>query len=161
MRGKLYEPKRGDYILLTVIDTGTGMDRDTMERVFDPFFTTKEMGRGTGLGLASAYGIIKGHGGYIDVESVKEKGTTFSIYLPASEKRVQKVVKTAEEVIRGTETVLLVDDEEASSLQETNLPAIDTCHPSALITSKCPRKASAMIYDDGKRDHVCDILLLS
>jgi two-component system cell cycle sensor histidine kinase/response regulator CckA len=112
MRGKLYEPKRGDYVLLTVIDTGTGMDRDTMERVFDRFFTTKEMGRGTGLGLASAYGIIKGHGGYIDVLSVKEKGTTFSIYLPASEKRVQKVVKTAEEVIRGTETVLLVDDED-------------------------------------------------
>jgi sensor domain CHASE-containing protein/nitrogen-specific signal transduction histidine kinase/CheY-like chemotaxis protein len=111
MSSKLYKPKHGDYVLLTVTDTGTGMDKDTMERIFDPFFTTKEMGRGTGLGLASAYGIIKGHGGYIDVESVKEQGTTFSVYLPASGKRVQKVVKTAEEVIGGTETVLLVDDE--------------------------------------------------
>jgi signal transduction histidine kinase/ActR/RegA family two-component response regulator/ligand-binding sensor protein len=111
MRGKLYEPKRGGYILLTVTDTGTGMDRNTIERIFDPFFTTKEMGRGTGLGLASAYGIIKAHSGYIDVESKKGHGTTFRIYLPASGKEVQKVVKTAEEYIGGTETVLLVDDE--------------------------------------------------
>jgi CheY-like chemotaxis protein len=72
------------------------------------------MGRGTGLGLASAYGIIKGHGGYIDVHSKEGQGATFSIYLPASEKRVQRTVKTAEEVIKllGTITVLLVDDEE-------------------------------------------------
>ena len=111
MTGKLYKPKRGDYVVLTVTDTGMGMDKETMERIFDPFFTTKEMGRGTGLGLASAYGIIKGHGGYIDVESKKGQGTTFSIYLPASEKEVQKVVTTAEEIIEGTGTVLLVDDE--------------------------------------------------
>jgi signal transduction histidine kinase/ActR/RegA family two-component response regulator len=113
MKGKLYDPKPGKYILLTVTDTGVGMDKKTMERVFDPFFTTKEMGRGTGLGLASAYGIIKGHGGYIDVASKKGHGTTFAMYLPASEKKVQEVVKTAEEVIEGTGTVLLTDDEEA------------------------------------------------
>ena len=112
MTGKLYKPKRGDYVVLTVTDTGMGMDKETMERIFDPFFTTKEMGRGTGLGLASVYGIVKGHGGYIDVESKKGQGTTFSIYLPASEKEVHKAVKTAEEVIEGTETVLLVDDEQ-------------------------------------------------
>ncbi len=111
MKSKLYEPKPGNYVLLTVTDTGTGMDKKTMERIFDPFFTTKEMARGTGLGLASAYGIIKGHGGYIDVDSKKGQGTTFRIYLPASEKEVQKVVKAAEEVIEGTEAVLLVDDE--------------------------------------------------
>ena len=112
MTGKLYKPKRGDYVVLTVTDTGMGMDKETMERIFDPFFTTKEMGRGTGLGLASVYGIVKGHGGYIDVESKKGQGTTFSIYLPASEKEVHKAVKTAEGVIEGTGTVLLVDDEQ-------------------------------------------------
>ena len=112
MKGKLYDPKPGNYVLLTVTDTGTGMDKETIERIFDPFFTTKKMGRGTGLGLASAYGIIKGHGGYIDVESNKGRGTTFSIYLPASEKKIQKAIKTAEPFIRGTGTVLLVDDEE-------------------------------------------------
>jgi PAS domain S-box-containing protein len=112
MKGKLYEPKQGKYVLLTVTDTGTGMDKETIERIFDPFFTTKEMGLGTGLGLASAYGIIKGHGGYIDVESKKGHGTTFSVYLPASEKKVPKTVKTADRVVKGTGTILLVDDEE-------------------------------------------------
>ncbi|MCJ7614931.1 MAG: PAS domain S-box protein [Desulfobacterales bacterium] len=112
MKSKVYEPKPGNYILLTVTDTGTGMDKRTAKRIFDPFFTTKEMGRGTGLGLASAYGIIKAHGGYIDVESKKGQGTTFRIYLPVSENKVQQVIKTAEGVIKGTGTVLLVDDEE-------------------------------------------------
>jgi two-component system cell cycle sensor histidine kinase/response regulator CckA len=112
MKDKLYDPKPGGYVLLTVADTGIGMDKQTIDRIFDPFFTTKEMGRGTGLGLASAYGIIKAHAGYIDVESEKGVGTTFSIYLPSSEKEVQKVFKAAKEVIEGTGTVLLIDDEE-------------------------------------------------
>jgi PAS domain S-box-containing protein len=112
MTGKLYKPKRGDYVMLTVTDSGMGMDNKTKERIFDPFFTTKEMGRGTGLGLASAYGIIKGHGGYIDVESQKGQGTTFSIFLPASKKEVERVVKGLERVTKGTGTVLLVDDED-------------------------------------------------
>ncbi len=112
IKGKLYDPKPGNYVLLTVTDTGIGMDKETMERIFDPFFTTKEMGRGTGLGLASAYGIIKGHGGYVDVDSKKGQGSTFSIYLPASERRAQEAVKTVERLTKGTGTVLLVDDEE-------------------------------------------------
>jgi len=113
IKGKLYNPKPGNYVLLEVGDTGIGMDEDTMERIFDPFFTTKEMGRGTGLGLASAYGIVKGHGGYIEIDSKKGEGTTFNIYLPASEKQVESAVKTAGEFMRGAETVLLVDDEAA------------------------------------------------
>jgi PAS domain S-box-containing protein len=110
MKGKAYDPKPANYGMLTVTDTGIGMDQETMEHVFDPFFTTKKVGQGTGLGLASAYGIIKAHGGYIDVDSTKGHGSTFTIYLPVSE-RVYKITEIAEEIIKGTETVLLVDDE--------------------------------------------------
>jgi PAS domain S-box-containing protein len=112
MKSRLYVPRPCKYVMLTVTDTGIGMDNEIKERIFDPFFTTKEMGRGTGLGLASAYGIINGHDGYIDVESRKDEGTTFSIYLPASEKKIAKSVDIAEKLLRGTETVLLIDDEE-------------------------------------------------
>jgi two-component system cell cycle sensor histidine kinase/response regulator CckA len=115
MKAKVYEPKPGNYVVLTVTDTGIGMDKQTIDRIFDPFFTTKEMGRGTGLGLASAYGIIKAHAGYIDVESEEAIGTTFSIYLPASQKKVLKTietVETAERFIKEIGTILFVDDEE-------------------------------------------------
>ncbi|MFO7972425.1 MAG: PAS domain S-box protein [Desulfobacterales bacterium] len=117
MKNKRYDPKPGRYVLLQVTDTGTGMDEKTMERIFEPFFTTKEMGGGSGLGLASVYGIIKGHGGYIDVDSKKGRGTTFSIYLPASGQSVQKTSESNEQIIneqiiKGDKTVLLVDDEE-------------------------------------------------
>ncbi|MEE9612103.1 MAG: PAS domain S-box protein, partial [Desulfatiglandales bacterium] len=111
MKGKLYNPRPGRYVQLNVTDTGIGMDKETSERIFDPFFTTKEMGRGTGLGLASAYGIIKAHGGYIDCDSKKGQGTTFDIYLPASEKEAIEEKKVYGEVLNGTETLLLVDDE--------------------------------------------------
>ena len=112
IRGKLYNPKPGDYVLLTVRDTGVGMDQKTLDRIFEPFFTTKELGRGTGLGLASVYGIVKGHGGYIDVESEEGQGTTFKIYLPASNGEIQKTIEVPDHIIKGTGTILLVDDEE-------------------------------------------------
>ena len=112
MSHKVYEPRPGRYVELMVTDTGEGIDKDDMERIFDPFFTTKEMGRGTGLGLASVYGIIKAHNGYIDVESEKGEGTTFKIYLPLSEEKVLKVEESAEEVIKGNGTILFIDDEE-------------------------------------------------
>jgi PAS domain S-box-containing protein len=102
----------GKYVKITVSDTGSGMDERTRARVFDPFFTTKEMGRGTGLGLASVYGIIKGHRGMINVYSEPGHGTTFTVYLPASEKAVEKDVPLLEEIVRGTETILLVEDEQ-------------------------------------------------
>ena len=112
MNGRLYKPKPGNYVQLTVTDTGTGMDKKTQKRIFDPFFTTKEMGRGTGLGLASVYGIVKGHGGYIDVESGKGHGTTFSIYLPASCKKIHKTLEPPSQPVDGAGTILLVDNEE-------------------------------------------------
>jgi two-component system cell cycle sensor histidine kinase/response regulator CckA len=108
---KPYKPRSGDYILLKVSDTGTGMGQKVMDRIFEPFFTTKDLGRGSGLGLASVYGIIKGHGGYIDVESEKGRGAIFSIYLPASEKSIQKTLEIPERIMEGNENILLVDDE--------------------------------------------------
>ncbi|MCE5264603.1 MAG: PAS domain S-box protein [Deltaproteobacteria bacterium] len=106
-----YSVAPGEYVKITVTDTGTGMDEKTKARIFDPFFTTKEMGRGTGLGLATVYGIIKGHKGTIDVMSEPGRGTTFSIYLPASEKAVVKEKREARPLTRGKETILLADDE--------------------------------------------------
>jgi two-component system cell cycle sensor histidine kinase/response regulator CckA len=102
----------GRYVKISIADTGLGMDETTQQKIFDPFFTTKEMGRGTGLGLASAYGIIKNHDGIINVYSEKGKGTTFNIYLPVSEKEMIKEKKSVIEILKGSETVLLVDDEQ-------------------------------------------------
>ena len=107
-----YKVDPGRYVKLSVVDTGVGMDQATQERIFEPFFTTKEMGRGTGLGLASAYGIIKNHGGHINVYSEKGRGTTFTIYLPASTKTVEQEVRKPRELRQGSETILLVDDED-------------------------------------------------
>jgi len=105
--------KPGRYVRISVTDTGVGMDEKIQARIFDPFFTTKEMGRGTGLGLASAYGIVKSHGGIIQVQSKKGKGSTFHLYLPASEKKPVEEKRIPEKIMKGRETVLLVDDEES------------------------------------------------
>jgi two-component system cell cycle sensor histidine kinase/response regulator CckA len=115
MKEHLYDVIPGEYVVITVTDTGIGMDKETQSRIFDPFFTTKEVGQGTGLGLASSYGIIKNHGGYIAVESEKGRGSTFSVYLPASDTAVDTPVEERGglqvELMRGIETILLVDDE--------------------------------------------------
>jgi CheY-like chemotaxis protein len=107
-----YRVKAGDYIRITAADTGIGMDEKTKKRIFEPFFTTWGMGPGKGLGLASVYGIIKNHEGFIDVDSQKDRGTQLEIYLPASCKPAPPQRLTVEEYSRGHETVLLVDDEE-------------------------------------------------
>lgn len=110
----LYGARPGNYVKVSVTDTGVGMDEETQQRIFEPFYTTKEMGRGTGLGLASAYSIIKNHGGIINVYSAKGQGTTFNIYLPTTAGLIseQSREKPGGEIQRGHETVLLVDDED-------------------------------------------------
>jgi PAS domain S-box-containing protein len=108
---KTYDLMPGRYVKISVTDTGVGMDANIKQRIFDPFFTTKEMGRGTGLGLASAYGIIKGHGGTINVYSEKGQGTTFNLYLPATSNTVVCEEPSERVLTGGRETILLVDDE--------------------------------------------------
>ncbi len=101
----------GRYCEISISDTGIGMDESTCKRIFDPFFTTKEKGRGTGLGLASAYGIIRNHNGMLTVNSKVGHGTTFKIYLPRSDKKAYYETSIAGEILKGSETILLVDDE--------------------------------------------------
>lgn len=154
MKGRLYVPKAGRYVVLAVTDTGVGMDKKIQQRIFDPFFTTKDMGRGTGLGLASAYGIVKGHDGYIDVESRKGEGATFSIYLPASEKKIEKAAEITEKLLKGTETVLLVDDEEIILDVGRDLLKVMGCR---VITARDGREAIEM-YQKNQDD--IDIVIL-
>ena len=103
----------GEYVLLSVSDNGCGMDKEILGNIFEPFFTTKEIGKGTGLGLATVYGIVKQNGGFINVYSESGNGTTFNIYFPRYAVKpieIQKEV-TTKPVKRGDETILLVEDE--------------------------------------------------
>jgi PAS domain S-box-containing protein len=100
----------GNYGRINVIDSGIGMDEMTREKIFDPFFTTKEVGKGTGLGLATVYGIVKQHDGYIFVESTPEKGTTISTYLPLAGSQATIIPDTVTPIQSGTETILIAED---------------------------------------------------
>ena len=102
----------GRYVKISVTDTGVGMDKKTQQRVFEPFFSTREMGQRTGLGLAATYEIIKNHGGIINVYSEMGHGTTFNIYLPASDKQALDIKEGPYELSKGTENILIVDDED-------------------------------------------------
>ncbi|MCB9988760.1 MAG: PAS domain S-box protein [Rhodospirillales bacterium] len=108
----------GRWVKIAVADTGCGMSKEVMDRIFEPFFTTKEVGQGTGLGLATVYGIIRQTGGYLNVESKKDKGTTFTIYLPSlseeeAEQEEEKIVDDTPRDLTGTARILLVEDEDA------------------------------------------------
>jgi len=106
-----YLVKPGKFVKISITDTGIGMDEATLPNIFDPFFTTKDVGTETGLGLASAYGIIKNHDGIINAYSEKGVGSTFNIYLPATDKKVIEGIEPQSKIKKGTETILFIDDE--------------------------------------------------
>jgi two-component system cell cycle sensor histidine kinase/response regulator CckA len=107
-----YGATAGRFVKLVVTDTGVGMDAATQARIFEPFFTTKRRGEGTGLGLASVYGILKSHAGIITVTSEVGTGTSFTLFLPASDRVIEKDKRPIASIQRGTGTILVVDDEE-------------------------------------------------
>jgi PAS domain S-box-containing protein len=145
------------YVVLSVADTGHGMDADTMANLFEPFFTTKELGRGTGLGLATSHGIVSQAGGRIEVDSTPDRGTEFCIFLPQARRGTSSpslktgVVRTP----RGSETLLLVDDEAA--VRESTAELLESLGYSVLtaedgsfaleLAAKYPRKIHAVIAD--------------
>lgn len=100
------------FVKISIVDTGPGIDEKIMGKIFEPFFTTKEIGEGTGLGLASAFGIVKNHGGFIDVKSKKGEGARFDIYFPATDEQNLSEEILIEDLATGTETILLIDDED-------------------------------------------------
>jgi nitrogen-specific signal transduction histidine kinase/ActR/RegA family two-component response regulator len=123
----------GRYVMLAVTDNGTGMDADTQAHIFEPFYTTKEKGKGTGLGLATVYGIVKQSGGYVWVYSEIGRGTTFKIYLPSVEEEVapREIRQAVASLPRGTETVLLVEDEEG--VRELAKEYLESCGYKVLV----------------------------
>ena len=151
--------KPGRYVLWSVSDTGAGMDETTRAKIFEPFFTTKELGKGTGLGLASVYGIVRSHDGYIDCHSEVGQGTTFKIYIPAIEQVGNKLECGPLEISPqgGKETILLVDDE--ASIRDFASKALRRFGYTALtassgeealeVFSRCPNKIDLVILDIG------------
>jgi two-component system, cell cycle sensor histidine kinase and response regulator CckA len=130
----------GRYVQLVVSDTGCGMDRETQSHIFEPFFTTKEQGKGTGLGLATVYGIVKQSGGYIWVYSEPGHGTSFKIYMPIVEAAAEspRIVEQSEELARGSETILVVEDD--ASLREVTCEFLQSSGYT-VITAGSPEEA--------------------
>jgi two-component system cell cycle sensor histidine kinase/response regulator CckA len=145
----------GSYIKLTVEDAGVGMSSETLQRIFDPFFTTKEVGRGTGLGLASVYGIVKNHGGFVTVHSELGEGTAFFVYLPATYKPLAADQVPAITAHGHGETILVVDDEEhivrtSSKLLEAmgyRVLKAYSGQEAVEIVQRNPKKVSLVILD--------------
>jgi two-component system cell cycle sensor histidine kinase/response regulator CckA len=143
----------GPHVLLTVSDTGMGMDRATLARIFEPFFTTKGPGSGTGLGLAMVYGVVKQSGGCIWVDSEVEKGTTFKIYLPQVTETAETPVSKKSQQVRkqGSETILLVEDDPA--VREL-VSAMLTAQGYSVLISENPQDVGTMCERHPGRIHL-------
>jgi CheY-like chemotaxis protein len=145
----------GQYVLLRVSDTGTGIPPEIRDKIFEPFFTTKERGKGTGLGLSMVYGVVSEHKGYIAVQSTVKEGTVFNVYLPVSHRVVQIEKGQAPFSVEGHETVLVVDDEEAilnfikESLEVYGYNVLATSDPADALElfKKAPDNISLVITD--------------
>lgn len=153
---KTHQLSAGPYAQVCITDTGIGMTAETLEKIFDPFYTTKETGRGTGLGLASAYGIIKNHSGLLSATSTLNKGSTFNILLPLSDKEIMPEEKTEKpKVINGKETILLIDDEEFII---TIGEALLTQRGYKVLTAKSGKQALKLIEED--QPETIDLVLM-
>jgi CheY-like chemotaxis protein len=167
--------KAGAYAVISMSDSGQGMDKDTREKIFEPFYTTKEVGKGTGLGLAMVYGIIKQHNGYINVYSEPDEGTTFRIYLPLTGEEAKEAVPSVPETItKRTETVLLAEDDEdlrgvtSQILEESGYTVIEAVDGEdavekykenrekidlLILDMVMPKKSGKTVYDEIRREH--------
>ncbi len=156
-RGSHSEIVPGEYVRITVSDDGLGMDAETLEKVFEPFYTTKEIGKGTGLGLATVYGIVKQNNGFIDVISAPGQGTAFKLYLPRDDLDTTELSEegTGRSVHRGSETIMIVEDEPAiinmarmmlESLGYTVLTAVASAE-AIRLAREAPLKIDLLIAD--------------
>lgn len=147
----------GQYVMLSISDTGTGMDQPVIDRIFEPFFTTKEQGRGTGLGLSMVYGIVKQHGGSISVYSEKNHGSTFKIFFPSAAKEEpasdKNLSQVNNDIARGTETVLVVEDNEIVRMLTCDMLG-DLGYK--VLVAENPEKCKEIVRDYGSR---IDLLL--
>lgn len=152
-----HDPKPGTYAMIQCEDTGVGMDEKTKERIFDPFYTTKEVGRGTGLGLSTVYGIVKQHEGYIEVDTAPGAGATFRIFFPIVDAKPEVIEdsESASDEVRGAETVLVAEDDWAvrklirSILEEFGYKVIEAANGKDAVSQFIDHKAdiSLMLFD--------------